>query len=80
MVQNRKEHSKNSHLFIYFPTSLGVSEWVSKQASERKASSVKQVNEWVVQAHGQTDKQLPSTYIWILFWTVVHPTPPSLSS
>ena len=26
IVQNRKEHSKNSHLMIDFPTSLGVSE------------------------------------------------------
>ena len=35
IVQNRKEHSKNSHLMIDFPTSLGVSERANEQANEQ---------------------------------------------
>ena len=35
MVQNKKKHSKISHLIIYFPTSSGVSEGASEQMNER---------------------------------------------
>ena len=33
--EQKKKHSKNSHLFIHSSTTLWVSEWASKQTSER---------------------------------------------
>ena len=49
MVQNRKKHSKISHVIIDFPTSERVSERASKQMSAAKraseGSSAEQANE-----------------------------------
>ena len=44
MVQNRKKHSKNSHLIIYFPMSSGVSKRVSTAVHMSEASRVEQAN------------------------------------
>ena len=71
MVQNRKKHSKNSHLIIHFPTISGESEWVIERsgaceqseqcrASVRVSGASKRVNEWA------SDKVLTSGFLVIL--------------
>ena len=71
MVQNRKKHSKSSHLIIHYPTSSGVNEWASELTSERSEQceviSVVQANEWAVRANEQTDKRV-AQYLHLDFW------------
>ena len=63
------------HQITYFPTSLGVSEWTSKQTNKHssEASRVEQANERALQANELVDKQAaqyshPDS--WLL-WTTV---------
>ena len=58
MVQIKKKHSKSSHLTIHCPTSERVSEGESAAKRASKASSAKQVNELVVRANEQMEKQV----------------------
>ena len=61
MVQNKKKHSKNSHLIIHRPMSLGVS--AAERASE--AGSAEQANECEVQA-SEWASEWPSACVSIL--------------
>ena len=68
-----KKHSKNGYLTIYFPTSLGVSEWTSAAERASKVSIAEQWNESTMQANKQMNKlvtQYLCPHSWLL-WTTV---------